>query len=294
MYLQAKDKLDKNVTLLTGGHSEKPIRDAVSLLEQAVQLDADFAKAYCLMAFAHDALYLEFDPTPERRTLGDEAINKAARLQPDLPEVRLARANHLYRAHRDYEGARAELAIAKAELPNNSEVIYIEASMDRRQGNFDKAVQHFEEAIKLDPLNPSVVLELAETLSYTRQFSAAERVWDQLIQLLPDQPIVRAQKEASNTIQRTADDSAYRARLDSLPTSMANDRLVLSGRLNVAVDHRDWPHANRLLDRLRGGDDAAQFAFGGAASAGRLLFDFYCTAAGTTTDRCRSCVRGGS
>ena len=263
MYLQAKDKLDKNVTLLTSGHSEKPIREAVSLLEQAVQLDANFAKAYCLMAFAHDALYLEFDPTPERRTLGDEAINEAARLQPDLPEVRLARANHLYRAHRDYEGARAELAIAKAELPNNSEVIYIEASMDRRQGNFDKAVQHFEEAIKLDPLNPSVVLELAETLSYTRKFSAAERVWDQLIQLLPDQPIVRAQKEASNTIQRTADDSAYRAILDSLPTSMANDRLVLSGRLNVAVDHRDWPHANQLLQRMRGGDDAAQFAFGG-------------------------------
>src|SRR5260370_25564584 len=44
---------------------------------------------------------------------------------------------------------------------------------------------------------------------------------------------------------------------------MADDRLVLSGRLNVAVDHRDWPHAHQLLERMRGGDDAAQFAFGG-------------------------------
>jgi TolB-like protein/Flp pilus assembly protein TadD len=261
MYLKAKEKLDKSVTLLANGHPEQPIRDAVDLLQQAVQEDPNFAKAHCLAAFAHDALYLEFDPTSARRALADEAINNALRLQPDAPEVRLAHANHLYRAHRDYEGARAQLAIAKRGLPNNSEVIYLEASMDRRQGNFDRAIQHFEEAVKLDPLNPLPILELAETLSYTRQFSGAERVWDQLIALVPDQLMVRAQKEAVNTIQRTADDRAYRSALDSPPTSIADNMQILSGRLNVAIDHRDWQQAKQLLEKMKGGDDASQFAY---------------------------------
>src|SRR5260221_2619808 len=54
-----------------------------------------------------------------------------------------------------------------------------------------------------------------------RQFPTAERVWNRLIDLRPDQPILKAQKEACNTIQRTADDAAYRSILGSLPTSLA-------------------------------------------------------------------------
>jgi Flp pilus assembly protein TadD len=260
-YLKAKEKfVDAKIT--ANGDPEQSLRDVLNLLQQAVKLDPNFAAAYCLMAFAHDALYLEFDPTPDRRALADEAINKALRSQPDLPEVHLAHANHLYRAHRDYERARAELAIAKRQMPNKAEVIYLEAAMDRRQGNFEKAIQHFEEAIKLDPRNPLAFYELAETLSYTRQFPAAERVWDQLIDLVPDQPMARVQKEAVNTIQRTADDTAYRTALGSLPTSLADDSQTLSCRLNVAIDHRDWPEAKVLLEKMRDGEDAAQFAFG--------------------------------
>ena len=104
MYLEAKEKI-----IMLGScwrRSGKAKHDALTLLQQAVQLDPNFAKAYCLIAFIHDALYLEFDPTSERRALGDEAVNNALRLQPDLPEAHLAYANHLYRGYRDYERAR--------------------------------------------------------------------------------------------------------------------------------------------------------------------------------------------
>jgi TolB-like protein/Flp pilus assembly protein TadD len=260
MYLKAKEKII-SAGIYANGDPEKHKRDALTLLQQAVQEDPNFAKAYCLMAFVHDALYLEFEPTAERRALGDEAVNNALRLQPDLPEVHLAYANHLYRGYRDYERARTHLNIAKRGLPNNAEAIYLEALMDRRQGEFNKSVQFFNEAIKLDPQNTQPIFDLAETLSYTRQFSAAEPVWNQLIDLRPDKAIVRAQKEACNTIQRTADDTSYRSLLDSLSTSMADDRTILSGRLNVAIDHRDWPQAKELLEKMKGGEDSFQFAF---------------------------------
>jgi TolB-like protein/Tfp pilus assembly protein PilF len=260
LYLQAKEKI-ADAEILAGGDPEKPKHDALRLLEQAVQLDPNFAKAYCLIAFVHDTLYVEFDPTAERRALGDKAINQALHLQPDLPEVHLAYANHLYRSYRDYERARSELPIAKRGLPNNAELIYLEALMYRRQGEFDAAEQSFNATIQLDPKNPQPVFDLAETLSYTRQFSVAERMWNRLIDLRPDQPIVKAQKEACNTIQRTADDATYRSILGSLPTSLAADRLVLSGRLNVAIDHRDWLQAKELLEKMKGGEDASQFAY---------------------------------
>jgi TolB-like protein/cytochrome c-type biogenesis protein CcmH/NrfG len=260
MYLKAKEKI-VNAGIIANGDPEKHKREALSLLQQAVQEDPNFAEAYCLMALAHDLLYLEFEPNSERRALGDEAVNNALRLQPDLPEAHLAYANHLYRGYRDYERARAELAIAKRGLPNNAEVIYLGALIDRRHGEFDKAVQSFSEVIKLDPQNPQPIFDLAETLSYTRQFSAAERVWNQLIDLRPDKAMVRAQKEACNTIQRTADDTGYRSILDSLSASMADDRHILSGRLNIAIDHRDWPQAKELLEKMKGGQDASQFAY---------------------------------
>ena len=260
MYLKAKEKL-ASAGIFANGDPEKQKREALGLLQQAVQEDPNFAKAHSLMALVHDALYLEFDPTSERRALGDEAVNRALRLQPDLPETHLAYANHLYRGYRDYERARAELAIAKRGLPNNAELAYLEALMARRLGEFDEAVESFKEAIKLDPQNPQPIYDFAETLSYTRQFSAAERVWDQLIHLIPDKPIVKAQKEGCNTIQKTANDTTYRSLLDSLSASMADDRVILSGRLNVAIDHRDWAQAKELIEKMKGSEDYSQFAF---------------------------------
>jgi Flp pilus assembly protein TadD len=57
-------------------------------------------------------------------------------------------------------------------MPNNPEVMWVAGLMDRRQGNFERAIQEFSEAMTLDPRNP--MIELAHTLFITRQFSAAE------------------------------------------------------------------------------------------------------------------------
>ena len=57
-----------------------------------------------------------------------EAMNNALRLQPDLPEVHLTYAYHLYDAYRDYKRARVQLAIALRGLPNNSDAMSLEAT----------------------------------------------------------------------------------------------------------------------------------------------------------------------
>ena len=74
--------------------------------------------------------------------------------QPDSPEIRLGYAFHLYRSHRDYDRAWVQLGIAKPNLPNSAEAVYLEALMTRRRGDFGKAIDLFNESIKLDPRNP--------------------------------------------------------------------------------------------------------------------------------------------
>jgi TolB-like protein/Tfp pilus assembly protein PilF len=260
LYLRAKEKIG-DAEILVSGDPEQPLRDALNLLKEALRLDARFAVAYSLEAYVHDALYLRFDPSAARLAQADAAINNALRLQPDLPEIRLAYANHLYRGYRDYERARAQLAIAKQHAPNSSEALYLEALMDRRQGQFERAVQLFDEAIKLDPRNPLAISDLAETLSFTRQFSVAEGVWDRIIKLVPDPTIVRLQKESLNTFQKTGDDSAYRSLYELLTAPLKNDKLALSGYLNIALDHRNWAEAKDLIQKMKGDEDAAQFAY---------------------------------
>jgi TolB-like protein/Flp pilus assembly protein TadD len=257
MYLKAKEKIVA-AEIKEHGDPEKPALEALSLLEQAVQLDPNFAIAHGATAHVQNFLYQRFDPTPERRALADEAINKALRLQPDLPEVHLAYASHLYRSHGDYERARSELAIAKRGLPNNAEVIFLEALMDRQQGKFDSAVQNFKEAIKLDPRNPAPISELAETLSYTRQFDAAEHVWNQLVNVVPDRPVLKVRREFYTTVLRTGNDTKYRSDYESLP----DDKLLRSVRLNLALDHRDWRQAKESINKMERDDDGEHFSFG--------------------------------
>jgi TolB-like protein/Tfp pilus assembly protein PilF len=188
-YLRAKELIVAiAISSSSGSFYEEEARDAVSFLQQAVRLDPKFTLAYCTAAKAHDFLYAEHDRTPEQRSLGDAAINTALSLQPDLPEVHLAYASHLYFAYRDYERARVQLAIARRGSPNNVEAMTLAAGMDRRQGNWGKAIQEFNEAIMRDPRNPVSLVTLAATLDFTRQFRAAEKAWDRVIKILPDQP----------------------------------------------------------------------------------------------------------
>ena len=192
----------------------------------------------------------------------EAAINNAMRLQPDLPEVHLAYATHLYQVYRDYDRARSELAIARRGLPNDTEAAALEAYMDRRQGRFEKAIQELNEASLRDPRNSVVIADLAITLISVRQFRAAEQAFDRWIELRPDQPIIKAQKLAFTTYVDTGDDASVRSALAALPASLAEDRNAINLRLIFALVDRDWQQAKQLLDKMKGGDDEGCFGYG--------------------------------
>jgi serine/threonine protein kinase/tetratricopeptide (TPR) repeat protein len=261
LYQRAKELMTNAEVSLASGNFERPVLDAITILEQAVRLDPSFTLAYCQIAEGQDLLYLSYDPTPARRALGDGAVNSAMRLQPDLPKVHLTYAYHLYFGYQDYERVRLQLAIARRGLPNNYEAIALQAYIDRRQGNFEKAIDEFNEAITLDPRNPAPISDLAYTLYAARQFRASEQVYDRLIDLVPDQPMLKVQKEWFVSFMKTGDDAMVLSAIAALPASMTEDRGVLCLRVSFALDNRDWQQAKELLEKLKDGEDDGNFAY---------------------------------
>jgi TolB-like protein/Tfp pilus assembly protein PilF len=261
LYLRANELILYASASLGSGDLEKPLQEAIGYLERAVRLDPRFTLAYCASASAHDLLYYYPDATPERRALGDAAINSALGLQPDLPEVHLAYAYHLYYSYQDYDRARAQLAIARRGLPNDVKAIALEAYIDRQQGDFEKAIQELKRAITLDPRNKVPLQELADTLYFTRQFGAVEHTYDQLQAIPPDQPELRVAREAT-LFDKTGEIHALRSAIDALPSSIADSRAGLSWRLSVKVLDRNWAEAKGTIKRMKGGEDLGSFAYG--------------------------------
>jgi tetratricopeptide (TPR) repeat protein len=262
-YLRAKNLILNTRTVFTAGDSGEQLSEAILLLDRAVEVDPKFALAYCLSALAHDLLYRLSDLTPERRVLADAPLNSALHLQPDLPEVRLAYARHLYYIDRDYDRAREQLAIARRGLPNNAEAMLLAAVMDRRQGGFEKAVQELEEAITRDPRNPVSISELALTLFFTRQFRAADVAFKRAIDVCPDNPLLNVEKEFFVNFLKTGDPTTTRSAIAELPASMADSCGVLSRRFYLALIDHDWQRARGLIEKMKGFGGGVRFAFGG-------------------------------
>ncbi len=165
------------------------LSQAADLLNQAVAHDPTFFQAYCQLAWVHDELYrFRFDRTPERLALAEAAIGAAFRLRPDAGEAHLARAGHLYRGYRDYDGALAELEIARQALPNDARLFELNAYIERRRpgGNQEEALRNFQRAIELDPRNVLLLQQTAISYDDLGRYADEEAVLDRALRVEPN------------------------------------------------------------------------------------------------------------
>jgi TolB-like protein/Tfp pilus assembly protein PilF len=186
-------------------NGRRDLLEAVRLVTEALAQDPKFFLAYCLLARLHDNIYWAgFDHTPGRLRLSEEAIQNAARLQPDAGELHRTRAVYVYHAHRDYDGARAELELARRTLPNDAEVYYTIALIDRRQARWDESLRNFNRALELDPRNFEHLDEAGLICQGLRRYSESRRLYERALAIRPDYYFVRSQL-ATNTFLERAD-----------------------------------------------------------------------------------------
>jgi TolB-like protein/class 3 adenylate cyclase/Tfp pilus assembly protein PilF len=176
-----------NLTATFTAMSRLNLLQAVDLLNQAVARDPTFFQSYCQLAFAHDQLYfLGNEHTPARLALAEAAIQAAFRLRPDAGETHLARAENLYRGYLDYDGALAELDIARRSLPNDPRIFELTGYIKRRQGKHEEAVRNLERALELDPRNSLTLVQISLTYEILRRYSDMANALDRVLAIKPD------------------------------------------------------------------------------------------------------------
>jgi eukaryotic-like serine/threonine-protein kinase len=243
LYVQAKQLY--NSVVFWGPEKETYLK-AISLVEEATQKDPQFALAYCLLAQVQDDLYFgRIDYTPERRALGDAALNEAMRLRPDLPEVHLVLAYHLNYL-RDFERARVQLAIAARSLPNNSDLLELTALIDQVQGRWEKSTAGLERAATLDPRNPHVLYDLANNYVCLRRYRDQRQILDRMTELELDQTLNPVYK-AMSFFSEKADVKGIRAACEALPTSVKDDPHWINNRAFFAICARDFAAAEEIV-----------------------------------------------
>src|SRR5438067_3715994 len=227
LYIQAKAVVD---SYINATDVRAALLQALKSLDEAIKRDPNFVSAYCLAARANDLLFFfDLDPTPERITLAETAVNTALRLRPDLAEAHFARADFLFRCRRDYDRALEELAIARPGLPNSTPFFILSGYINRRRNHFPEAKRDFSTAVALDPRNPNAYNLLADTYVLRRRFPEAVQTYERVIDAGEQTPIVQFRR-ASALFNGTGNSKPLREVLASSP-----DMDVAGGQTPVRV-----------------------------------------------------------
>jgi serine/threonine-protein kinase len=179
----------KNLVLMTSFTigTKANLLKAADLLNQAVANDSSFFQAHCLLSHTHDLLYFfGFDRTPARLALAESAIQAAFRLRPDSGEAHLARAENLYRGYLDYDGALAELELARQSLPNDPMVFELKGYIERRRGKQQEALQSLERAVDLDPRNFFTLQQIAASYDLLQRYADEATMLERALAIKPD------------------------------------------------------------------------------------------------------------
>jgi TolB-like protein/class 3 adenylate cyclase len=254
------------------------LRRGIDLLNQALARDPTFFAAQVQLVYAHDSFYgISTDHTPERLALAEQALQAVSRLKPDAGETHLARAGHLYRAYRDYDGALAELEVVRGKLPNAPEIFELTAAIARRRGAHEEGVRNFQRAVELDPRNFFTLQQLAISYELLRRYPDCIATIDRALSIKPDDAETKAQRQLA-LLDWKADTRPAHEMIDAI---RAKNPQAVQGIADVwfccALAERDATAGDMALTALGDatfGDGQTQFdaAFGRALLA-RMMKD---------------------
>jgi TolB-like protein/tRNA A-37 threonylcarbamoyl transferase component Bud32 len=259
----------------------------IDLLNAAVARDPSFFDAYWELARSHDQIYFfGVDHTPARLALAKAAIDAAFRLRPDAGEAHLALAFHLYNGYLDYNGARAELEVARRTLPNDPRIFRLTAYIQRRQGHWEESTRNLERALELDPRN----INTLDQLNYgsLRRYAEQKSILDRILAIEPNNVEAKAGR-AFVEVNWKADTRASHQLIDEIRTTnpaaipkiapfwlgcallerdvaAAKEALLACGKFPLGGDTVNFTRdfAEGVIARMTNDEQQAQLAFNAA------------------------------
>lgn len=173
MYLRARDIMNRS------DYSLEKFQEAEPLTKAAIQEDPEFALAHLQLAEIYGQYYWLGEQSPQRRESIRLEMDEAARIAPQLPEVKLALGEYYYRVMRDFPRALKAFDDVETQLPNDADVQMKRGHTLRRLGRWDDSIEAYRAAWALDPSSKDAVSSLQETLDYARRWEESLVVAEQ-------------------------------------------------------------------------------------------------------------------
>jgi tetratricopeptide (TPR) repeat protein len=213
-----------------------------------VARDPSFFEAYCELAVHHDQLYFfGYDHTPARLASAEAAIQEAFRIRPNAGEAHLMRAYHLYNGYLDYEGALAELEVARQTLPNDPRIFSITGFIQRRQGRWEESIRSFERALELDPRSVNTLDNIGGSYGMMRRYAEQKSKLDRILAIEPNDVSAKAGR-AQVELNWKADTRPLHQLIDEIrATNPAAMPKIASQWLVCALAERDIAAAKDAL-----------------------------------------------
>jgi TolB-like protein/Tfp pilus assembly protein PilF len=250
--LQAYDRYVRAKALAAdtsfNARAEANLLEAARLLGEAIARDPKFLLAYCLLASVHDRLYFfGTDHTPPRLALADATVRTALQLRPQAGETHLAMAAHLYYGYLDCDGARRELDLARAALPNEAFVFELGAFIARRQGRWEEAAHQFERALEVDPQNFHILEQVAFLYEDLRRYADMSSALERALALNPKSFTTRVQLGEMELAWRAAPKRLHDTIQEVIAAKPDAAGELADAWLLLALCERDSAQADRAL-----------------------------------------------
>jgi TolB-like protein/Tfp pilus assembly protein PilF len=216
---------------------------AIGFYERAVQLDPKFALAWARLSRAEALLYFRNARSGDNmRDAAKKALENAQKLEPNSPETLLALGYYQYWVLYDYGIAKTTFERVSKMLPGNSEVAAALGRVARAEGHWDESIAYFEKALALDPLNAELLADTAWYYGMLRQFPTALKLYDQALDIAPNDPDVMASKANIYQAQGNLEQAAR-----CLSQITAQTPGVLESKITQFMFERNYGEAIRLL-----------------------------------------------
>ena len=227
--------------------SVESMRSAQSFYAQARLLDPNFALARDRLASSHLFSATTYDTTLARLDQARLEAETALRLDSGLADAHGALSTYWSRSGNQGR-AIEELKIALRAEPNNPGLLLALGLRYVAAGRWEEGVAQLERAMRLDPRNPRVAWQAGVIYGRLRQNAKAMRAFNRVIDVSPDDYVVRLVKGHCYLRWRGSPDTLDAA-LRSIPPDWDDRGMATYGRYTVLRVRRRYRDVLTTLDR---------------------------------------------
>ncbi|MGH9580473.1 MAG: tetratricopeptide repeat protein, partial [Terriglobales bacterium] len=159
---------------------------AIRCYTAALERDPDFALAHAMLAHASTARYFGYEARYKSLQLAERHCEHALRLDPELPEALMARANILWTPHRNFRHQEAidDLKKAIAIQPNLDHAYNRLGTILAHTGQLQQALEAYKAAQRINPQNLGYY-NMAQAYIWGGQYEAATEVLEAFHRVKP-------------------------------------------------------------------------------------------------------------